>query len=63
MNTLSDIEWEIEQIEIALEYYTKAISKADSYESHKRYASVIAKLNSQLVDLKSLAKGNEDEPC
>lgn len=61
MNTVSDIEWEIEQINNALDYYSKAIAKADSYESHKRYVSVIAKLNSQLVDLKSLAKGNEDE--
>lgn len=61
MNTVSDIEWEIEQINNALDYYNKAIAKADSYESHKRYAGVIAKLNSQLVDLKSIAKGNEDE--
>lgn len=58
MSIMSNTEWEIEQINNAIEYYEKAIEDATSYEDHMRYAETVRKLQLQLTNLKG-----ESQPC
>lgn len=52
MNIVSDVEWEIEQIKGAIEYYKLAQNLVSDYESHLRYSETIKKLESQLKEIK-----------
>ena len=51
MNTVSEIEWEIKQIQDAIDYYRSAQMLASDRESHVRHGEVIKKLESQLAQL------------
>ena len=59
MNIMSDVEWEMEQINTALDYYNKAILEASSYEDHMRYAETVKRLQDQLSNLKGETQTSE----
>lgn len=54
MKTLYEIEWEIEQLHLAIEYYEEAISKAFFVVQVEEYAEIIHKLNQQIKKLERL---------
>ena len=61
MNTVSEIKWEIELIQGAIDYYRSAQILASGYESHVRYGQTIKKLESQMFDLKLSLEGKMNE--
>lgn len=52
--TLSEIEWEIEQLSLAVDYYEQAILQSFSRKECEEHEITIQELNNQIQDLERI---------